>query len=457
MPLSLARISSMFWLPLLKVGVSSDYYALQLKATSQFHKLLSKKNSPIEEVIACGVVPRFVQFLARDDLPELQWEAIQVLTDIATGTMENAEVVIEHGAIPIFVKLLNSPTDYISEQAVWGLGMLAAHSPQLRDLALRHGALTSLISQLNMHPKSYMLESATWTLSNFCMTSNLEQKKLVLPALKRLIHSTDEEVLSHACTALSNICLGTDEGQAVTEGIQAVIEAKVCQRLVDLWLHPSPSVVIQALWAVGNIGCLGDTQIQSIINRSLPSLKILITQNHNDSIKEEACSTISSHILGGNEEQIQSLIAGGIIGPLVNLLQTAEFDIKKEAAYAIVNAINNGSAQQIKYLVSLGCIRGLCDFLVSPDPEIVELFLDGLENILKVGETEKIADINIYAELIETAELLEKIENLQSHDNGEISEKAVAMLRTYWHKDEYAAQDGRNEVSVLRVDSITLN
>ncbi|KAH9688201.1 Importin subunit alpha-1a [Citrus sinensis] len=397
-------------LPMMVAGVWSDDNNLQLEATTQFQKLLSIESMPIEEVIESGVVPRFVEFLMREDYPQLQFQAAWALTNIASGTSENTKVVIEHDAVPIFVKLLASPSDDVREQAVWALGNVAADSSGCRDLVLSEGALIPLLAQLNEHTELSMLRIATTTLSNLCRGKPrplFDQVRPALPALAQLIHSNDEQVLTDACWALFGL-----SGDRNNDKIQAVIEAGVCGRLVELLGHPSPSVLTPALWTVGNIVMGDDFQTQCIINHgAVPCLLAL--------------------------EQIQAVIDAGLIGPLVNLLQNAEFDIKEEAAWAISNASSRGTHDQIKYLVTEGCIKPLCDLLQCADPKIVTVCLEGLENILKVGEAEKntdsdIGDINQFAQLVEEAEGLEKIENLQSHDNNEIHEKSVKILETYW-------------------------
>ena len=194
-------------------GINSDEPTLQLPAVTQFRKLLSiPKTPPITEVIAAGVVPRFVQFLQFADNPMLQSEATWALTNIASGTSEHTYAVISNGAVPILVQLLTSPND-VREQAVWALGNIAGDSPETRDFVLSHQVLPPLLEQLNPQSEISMLRRGTWTLSNLCRGKPQPAWHMVapaLPVLAQLISSDDEEVLADACWALSYLCDGSN-------------------------------------------------------------------------------------------------------------------------------------------------------------------------------------------------------------------------------------------------------
>jgi len=205
---------------------------------------------------------------------------------------------------------------------------------------------------------------------------------------------------------------------------------------VELLLHSSFTVQTPALRTVGNIVTGDDYQTQIMINVSLlPCLNALLN-SPKKGIKKEACWTISN-ITAGNRVQIQAVIEAQIIPRLIILLKNSDFDIRKEAAWALSNATSGGSPEQIRYMVDQNLIEPMCDLLTCADARIILVALEGLENLLKVGEKDsKDNGTNEYALLIEEVKGVDKIELLQNHPNNEIYEKAVSILETYFQAEE---------------------
>lgn len=431
-------------IPSLSEALHSNDAGRQLEAAIEFRKLLSiEKNPPIQLVINANVVPRLVALLGCAQNETLQFEAAWTLTNIASGTSEHTQHIINHGAIQAFIQLLLSPNAEVREQAVWALGNIAGDSPQFRDYVIQAGGVPGLLSVFRNDAKLSMIRNATWSVSNLCRGKpqpKLEQIHHVLPMLAKLVMMDDVEVITDATWALSYI---SDDTGPSNNKIQAVIDHGVLPRLVQCLNHHQTSVQVPALRCIGNIVTGDDRQTSAALAcNPLPYILNLLS-HRKKGIKKEACWTVSN-ITAGNVEQIQRVIDANLIPPLVAMLRDESFDIQKEAAWAISNATSGGTPAQIKLLVDHGVIPALCNLFSCSDAKIIMVALEGVENILKSGKKEaaRSCSINPYIDAIEECGGLDGLENCQRHDNEDIYERSVRMLREHFESEEAEETSG---------------
>lgn len=411
----------------------------------QIRKLLSssKNQPPLEEVIQTGIVPRLVQLMQYDD-DKLKMECAWTLTNLASGTSQQTQVVVDANSVPVFIALL-SDKPVVAEQCMWALGNIAGDRPELRDITLEMGILPPLLHLLAESVNRYleyqsvpgeevpkevltMMRTCTWTLSNLTRGKNppvmLEKLKPTLPLISRLICVGDKDTLADACWACSFI---SDLGN----GVQEVIDNNMTPRLVALLTYPSPEIVSPTLRAIGNIVAGNDKQTQQIIqDGALPCLLNLL-KDSKPHIRKEACWAISN-ITAGTRDQVQQVLEAKIMPELIKLImEDAEPRVRKEASWAVANAAHSCSDQFLYYLVDLRAIEALSQVLsLSLDVKTLCVVLLALKKILAAGQRLPLIDgQNQYALKLEECRGAQIIETLKSHQNMKVYERAVRVLK----------------------------
>ena len=219
-----------FSIPELASQLSGGDLDAQLVVTQKLRKILSvQDNPPIAEVVAAGVTHKFVEFLGMHAKPDLQFESAWVLTNIASGTSDQTEHVVDAGALPACIRLLTSENTDVREQAVWAIGNISGDSTKHRDHVLSIGGLPPLLSIIMQSTKISMLRNTMWAVSNLFRGrpfADARHVRLALPALVRLLDmATDDEVITDCCWCLSYMA----DGESL-HGINSVVQSGVIPR-----------------------------------------------------------------------------------------------------------------------------------------------------------------------------------------------------------------------------------
>ena len=360
---------------------------------------------------------------------------------------------MQHNAIPVFVQLLQTTDSKdVLEQSVWALGNIAGDTTETRNMALNAGIMGPLLAVIqNALNSPSLLRNAVWSLSNLCRGKPAPPWGSVvdcIPVLAGLLRSiqNDSEVIADSLWSLSYLSDGPNNH------IDVVLQSGIVPRVVELLASPSSTPAIQtpALRTLGNIVTGNDIQTQAVLQANiLPALVSLLRSNPKASLVKEACWTISN-ITAGNPDQIQAVIYSGLIPLVIDILENGEFKARKEACWAISNATSSKSTRpdQIRYLVSENCIPPLCDILSCQDNKILQVALEALDAILEVGERDflasggSIGDCQPYALQVEESGGLDRIYELQGHENVHIYEKAKSILEKYFSEGDDALLEG---------------
>ena len=75
-------------------------------------------------------------------------------------------------------------------------------------------------------------------------------------------------------------------------------------------------------------------------------------------------------------------------------------------------------------------MKPFCDLLAAKDDKTVGVVLDGINNILTTAE--KLNETDKVAMMVEECGGLDKIEQLQSHENETIYQKALRIIETFF-------------------------
>jgi importin subunit alpha-1 len=120
-------------------------------------------------------------------------------------------------------------------------------------------------------------------------------------------------------------------------------------------------------------------------------------------------------------------------------LDAGEWEVKKEAAWAISNFCSGATAQQVRTLVSKKVIKPLCNMLECKEQRMITVCLEALRHILKHGQNDgqvsKSGSGNAYADLVEDADGLDKIEQLQEHTSQKVYELAVDIIEKFFSEE----------------------
>ncbi|CAK59170.1 unnamed protein product (macronuclear) [Paramecium tetraurelia] len=411
--------------------VNSDDINISYYGLNRCRKLLSnaKQSIPTESLIdlilKTNVHIKVFDIAKNNSIPLLKYEALWIVCNIGCGTQKQIQNILDNDGINILFLALESEYDEIIELGVWALANISGDNVQFRDLLLNQGIVEPLIKLAMRYitDTSDVFKTIVWAISNLARgkpTPKIYQKELMSILSEIINNIEDEELLIDACWGLSY--LSEQENH-----IDTLIGFGIVDKLALLLQSEKQSLVIPALRIIGNILTGNEEQTNHVLNTGVLSKFEILLKHKNKAIRREICWSLSN-IAAGTAAQVKQIIRNdSLLSSLFEELEKGTPEIKKEIAFILSNSVIYAELKDLDHLVmSHGLIQKLSSLLDMSDKTVIQVSLEGIFEFLKRFQHDE--KFEIYKQIIKESNLIEKVEQKQTHSSNVIYENSIKIL-----------------------------
>uniref|UniRef100_A0A915HRL8 Uncharacterized protein n=1 Tax=Romanomermis culicivorax TaxID=13658 RepID=A0A915HRL8_ROMCU len=181
--------------------------------------------SVISLVIEHGFIKLFMQILTEYSNPNYLHAAVRAAGNIATGTDEQTQSLIDHGILPVLEGLLDQSKEAVVREVCWLISNITAGNQSQLEIVVKQNL--EIFAKLNRsiigNTSQKVRKEATWSVCNALTGSSNEQlKKIVetgcIPAICYMLYvQQDEKLLMTVLSALRRVLdVGAEEYRSVT-------------------------------------------------------------------------------------------------------------------------------------------------------------------------------------------------------------------------------------------------
>ena len=398
-------------------------------------KLLTLQNAPIQELIDIGITAELLSLLD-NSYPEFQYEALWCLTNIATGTSDQANSIVVKGGIEKINKIMDSPIEELRIQAIWLIGNLASDSHKIRDSLINSKTfdkISTILASTSENQKS-LIKQSTWALSNFFRVKPTPPYTIVKKCLNALtramfILQDDKEdkkdFLNDSCYIFYYMT------EHYKDSIKDLLDIGIIPKIIQCLDYDNTFVQLNCLRVVGNIASGNANQTQLLIDWGVLNYLKKTIRNDKKQIRKES-AWILSNIAAGTQKQIETLIAENFLPILEYAIKNDDPEIKKESIWALCNLTSVENPEYLKKILNDGILRIMSDCLKMEDAKYLAVCLEGFGNLLAFGKKSNPNGPNPIVIELEKMGMFDVLEKLQLHPVEIVYEKTLKLLETYF-------------------------